>query len=138
MTHDIQPRRPTGAYASTGAFLRSSAEQPVDVLFITEKLQKQLSSQRDLQRKWGEPGAKRITLRLQQLAAAVTLEDMRQLPGRCHELVGDRDGELAVDVHQGHRLIFRPTEEPPPEKDDGGLDWSQVESITVTEIVDYH
>lgn len=138
MTHDIQLRRPTGAYPSTGAFFRSSAEQPVDVLFITEKLQKQLSSQRDLQRKWGDAGAKRITLRLQQLAAAVTLEDMRQLPGRCHELVGDRDGELAGDVHQGHRLIFRPTEDPPPEKEDGGLDWSQVESITVTEIVDYH
>jgi len=110
----------------------------VDVLFITEKLQKQLSSQRNLQRKWGDAGAKRVTLRLQQLAAAVTLEDMRELPGRCHELVGDRDGELAVDVHQGHRLIFRPTDDPPPEKDDGGLDWGQVESITITEIVDYH
>lgn len=110
----------------------------MDVLFITEKLQKQLSSQRDLQRKWGDTGARRITLRLQQLAGAVTLEDMRQLPGRCHELVGDRDGELAIDVHHGHRLIFRPTDDPPPEKVDGGLDWSQVESITVTEIVDYH
>lgn len=138
MSHDIQLRRPTGAYPSTGANFRSLAELPVDVLFITEKLQKQLSSQRDLQRKWGDAGAKRITLRLQQLAAAVTLEDMRQLPGRCHELSGDRDGELAVDVHQGHRLVFQPTLDPFPEKDDGGLDWRQVESITVTEIVDYH
>lgn len=110
----------------------------MDVLFVSEKLQKQLSSQRDLQRKWGATGAKRITLRLQQLAAARTLGDMRRLPGRCHELVGDRNGELAIDVHQGHRLIFRPTAHPPPEKGDGGLDWSQVESITVTEIVDYH
>lgn len=110
----------------------------MDVLFITEKLQKQLSNQRDLQRRWGDSGAKRIALRLQQLAAAVTLEDVRELPGRCHELVGDRTGELAVDVHQGHRLIFRPTADPPPEKDDGGLDWKQVESITITEIVNYH
>jgi toxin HigB-1 len=138
MTRNIQPRRPTSTYPSTGAFFRSFAEQPVDVYFTTEKLQKQLSSQRDLQRKWGDAGAKRITLRLQQLEAAVTLEDMRQLPGRCHELFGDRDGELAVDVHQGHRLIFRPTDDPPPEKVDGGLDWSQVESVIVTEIVDYH
>lgn len=110
----------------------------MDVLFITAKLQKQLSNQRDLKRKWGDIGAKRITLRLQQLAAAETLDDMRELPGRCHELVGDRYGELAVDVHQGHRMIFRPTEDPPPEKDDGGLDWSLVESITITEIVNYH
>lgn len=124
--------------ASLGAHLRSSAEQPVDILFISEKLQRQLSNQSQLKRKWGEDGAKRITIRLQQLAAAVTLEDMRRLPGRRHELVGNRDGELAIDVHQGHRLIFRPTENPPPEKDDGGLDWRQVESVTVTEIVDYH
>ena len=110
----------------------------MEVLFENEKLQRQLSNQRDLRRKWGDEGAKRITLRLQQLAAAETLGDMRQLPGRCHELSGDRAGELAVDVHGGHRLIFKPSENPPPTKQDGGLDWGRVEGVTVTEIVDYH
>jgi proteic killer suppression protein len=110
----------------------------MEVLFEDEKLQRQFSNQRDLRRKWGDEGAKRITLRLQQLAAAETLSDMRQLPGRCHELTGDRAGELAVDVHGGHRLIFKPSENPPPTGEGGGLDWRRVESVTVTEVVDYH
>jgi toxin HigB-1 len=110
----------------------------VDVLFLTEKLQRELSTHRQLQRRWGNEGAKRVAMRLQQLAAAVSLADMRQLPGRCHELTTDRAGELAVDLHKGYRLIFRPTAEPHPTKEDGGLDWAQVDSITVIEIVDYH
>lgn len=31
-------------------------------------------------------------------------------------------GSLAVDLHKGFRLIFRPSATPPPVKDDGGLD----------------
>jgi proteic killer suppression protein len=109
----------------------------VEVLFRTENLKRQFSDHSDLRRRWGHEGAKKIALRLQQLAAAVSLADLRELPGRCRELAGDRDGYLAVDLHHPYRLIFRPTAEPPP-KEDGGLDWSAVDSVTVTEIVDYH
>lgn len=110
----------------------------MEVLFPTAKLQRQFSDHRDLQRRWGHEGAKKIALRLQQLAAAVSLADLRELPGRCHELTGDRDGNLAVDLQHPFRLIFRPTADPPPTREDGGLDWSAVDSVTVTEIVDYH
>ena len=110
----------------------------MNILFSTQRLQRQLSDQRQLQRLWGQDGATRVTLRLQQLAAAEALDDMRQLPGRCHELAGDRAGQLAVDVHRGHRLVFRPTADPPPAKADGGLDWAAVDSVTIVEIVDYH
>lgn len=126
------------AYADRPFAISCPLEEPVDVLFSTARLQSQLSDQRLLQRRWGAEGARRITLRLQQLGAADSLHDMHQLPGRCHELVGHRAGELAVDVHQGHRLVFRPTVVPPPAKEDGGLDWAQVDSVTVTEVVDYH
>ncbi len=97
-----------------------------------------MSTQRVLQAEWGQEGSKKVTLRLQQLAAAPTLAEMRNLPGRCHELTGGGAGSLAVDVHKGFRLVFRPTDDPPPRKPDGGLDWTAVDSITVTEIVDYH
>ena len=110
----------------------------MEVLFPSEKLRRAFSSHGVLQRDWGQDGAKKIALRLQQLAAAPSLAEMRSLPGRCHELTGDRAGELAVDVHKGYRLVFRPTSKPPPRKPDGGLDWTLVDSITVTEIVDYH
>lgn len=110
----------------------------MDVVFATKKLQRQFSDHRELRRGWGEEGAKKIALRLQQLASAVSLADMSGLPGRCHELTGDRAGELAVDVHQPYRLVFRPTAHPPPVKADGGLDWGRVESVTILEVVDYH
>ena len=109
----------------------------MEVLFVSDKLKRAMSTQRALQTEWGE-GARKITLRLQQLAAAPTLAEMRNLPGRCHELTADRAGFLAVDVHRGYRLVFRPTVVPPPKKPDGGLDWTRVDSITVTEITDYH
>lgn len=110
----------------------------MEVLFASEKLQRALSNYRVLEREWGKTGAKKIALRLQQLAAAPTLADMRHLPGRCHELTGDRAGHLAVDIHHPHRLVLRPTADPPPKKPDGGLDWTAVDSITVIEIIDYH
>lgn len=110
----------------------------MDVLFLTEKQQKYFSDPKTLRKDLGDDGSKKVTLRLQQFAAAPCLEDMRSLPGRCHELTGDRDGSLAVDLHKGFRLVFKPTAEPPPKKDDGGLDWTAVDSITVIEIVDYH
>lgn len=110
----------------------------MEVLFATEKLKRAFSNHQQLQSRWGQEGARKIALRLQQLAAAISLADLRDLPGHCHELTGDRGGHLAVDVHQPYRLIFRPTANPVPQKDDGGLDWAAVDSITVTEIVDYH
>lgn len=110
----------------------------MEVLFATKKLQKQLGDQAKTQKVYGANGAKKLHLRLQQMAAAPTLADMRDLPGRCHELTGDRAGTLAVDIEHPYRLIFRPTENPAPALEDGGLDWSAVESVTVTEIVDYH
>lgn len=133
------PRRRAGpAVRSQGAVRRGPADDAVEVLFPSDKLKRLFSSHRSLQRQWGAVGATKIALRLQQLAAADTLEDMRQLPGRCHELTGDRQGQLAIDLHHPFRLVFRPTDNPPPLKGDGGLDWSAVDSVTVDEVVDYH
>lgn len=110
----------------------------MEVLFATKKLQRELTEAGKMQRAYGALGAKRISLRLQQMQAAPSLEEMRHLPGRCHELSGDRKGTLAVDVEHPHRLVFRPTENPAPVDEAGGLDWSRVESVTVIAIVDYH
>jgi proteic killer suppression protein len=110
----------------------------VEVLFENRRLFESVTDPRVREARYGRPAAKKITLRLQQLAAAETLEDMRHLPGRCHELTADRAGCLALDLLQPYRLIIRPTQEPPPQREHGGLDWSAVESVTVLDIVDYH
>ncbi|MGH8524831.1 MAG: type II toxin-antitoxin system RelE/ParE family toxin [Gammaproteobacteria bacterium] len=108
----------------------------MDVLFTDEKTQRALSNQRDLRRRFGALGAKKITLRLQQLAAAPTLADMRPLPGRCHELSGDRAGCFAVDVHQPYRLVFQPTSS--MRDPDTSEDWDAIDSVTIIEVVNYH
>jgi toxin HigB-1 len=110
----------------------------VEITFAKKRLQKTCESKSKLQREHGAPCAKKLMTRLSDLAAVETLEEMRGLPGNCHELEGDRDGQLSVEGTDGKRLIFEPSEEPIPAKDDGGLDWSGVESIRILDLIDYH
>ena len=63
---------------------------------------------------------------------------MRLLPGRCHELTGDRAGQLALDLDHPYRLIFMPFHDPIPTKADGGLDWTAVTAVVIVGVEDYH
>jgi len=88
---------------------------------------------------FGPKRAKRLGQRLFELKGADTLNDIpRTPPARCHELSSDRKGQLSVDLAHPYRLIFEPANEPVPRKPDGGLDWGQVTSIIILEIVDTH
>jgi proteic killer suppression protein len=110
----------------------------VDLEFATSRLQKLCSSEPELRRKLGVGAAKKAAAHLASLRAAGCLDDFRLLPGRCHELDADRSGQLALDLPDGKRLVFEPVAAPPPEKPDGGLDWTAVRSVRVIEIADYH
>ncbi len=63
---------------------------------------------------------------------------MRNLPGRCHELVQDRAGQLSLDLDHPYRLIFAPANEPLPTKPDGGIDWTQVTAVNILGVEDTH
>lgn len=85
--------------------------------------------------------AKRLQLRLDDLRAAAHLGlfgGPTPLPGRCHELVADRKGELSLDLIHPQRLLFRPAAVPPPARPDGGLDWTQMFAVEITGIEDTH
>lgn len=110
----------------------------MEIRFATKKLEKSCSLERDRARAYGPDAAKALLGRLTQLYAAADLSAMRSLPGGCHELLGDRRGEFAVNLTKGLRLVFQPTEQPPPTKPDGGIDWSEVTAITILEVTDYH
>ena len=110
----------------------------MDVLFANKKLQQLCESQRGLQREHGQSCARKVMGRLQDLEASASLQDMRTLPGGCHELTGKRDGQLAINVGGGKRLILEPAVNPAPTKPDGGLDWTKVTAVRVTAILDYH
>lgn len=108
------------------------------VSFANRQLERLCESGRKLQRTHGAACTKKLLTRFADLEAAASLEQMRGLPGRCHELGADRDGELAIDLAGGKRLILEPDGDPPPEKEDGGLDWTKVDAVRLVEIVDYH
>ena len=110
----------------------------VEITFATRKLEGAFASEKSRVREFGAEKARRLTRRMTELYAAPDLEAMRGLPGRCHELHGDRAGQLAVDVTKNYRLVFKPALDPPPRKSDGGLDWSAVDAITILEVEDYH
>ena len=89
-------------------------------------------------RTWGPRQSDILRRRLDQLRAAPALVEMRSLPGRCHELIGDRAGQLSLDLVHPMRLIFESADEPTPINSEGGLDWAQVKTVRILEIADTH
>lgn len=111
----------------------------MEVSFATRKMQKGCSSDKAMRRQWGDRLAQKLQQRLAELAAADSLADIARLPAaHCHELTGDRAGQLSVDLSHPYRLLFAPGNEPIPCKDDGGLDWTKVTKVVVLEVCDTH
>ena len=110
----------------------------MEISYKNKKLEKQLTDPIAMIKTFGQL-TKKINQRIKDLSAAENLGILRNLPSaRCHELSGERNGELSVDVSVNYRLIFEPKHEPIPNKDDGGLNWNAVTSIQINEIEDYH
>lgn len=108
------------------------------IRYKSQKLKKQLTDPKKMSKTFGVM-AKNINQRMKDLSGVETLADMRLLPAaRCHELKGDKEGSLAVNVSGNYRLIFEPDYNSLPEKDDGGLNWEQVTKIKITAVEDYH
>lgn len=105
------------------------------VEFRTQKLKKQCEDPRLAQKDYGVLIGRKLTLRIMELKAAVSLEDIRNIPAaRLHKLEGTREGEYAVDLVHPHRLIFKPILE------EGG-DFEKLTSIDIVrieEVIDYH
>ncbi|MHB1272875.1 MAG: hypothetical protein ACYCZD_08945 [Rhodanobacter sp.] len=73
----------------------------MDIRFADRKLEKECNDARLLQRRHGERRAKLLQTRLAVLAAATCLADIGppyRGPMRCHELTGDRAGQLSIDL----------------------------------------
>jgi plasmid maintenance system killer protein len=110
----------------------------LEISFGSRRLEKLCNSDRELQRELGAQRAKTLRRRLDQLRAAENLEALRTLPGRCHELIGDRRGVLSIDLDGPYRLLFEAADRPKPLKPAGGLDWSRVLAIRILEVEDTH
>ncbi len=86
----------------------------------------------------GERRGNLFLRRLADLRDADTLEDVRHLPGKYHELTGTRKGQWACDLDQPYRLVFRPQEDPIATNEDGQYIWFEILAVEIIEIVDYH
>jgi plasmid maintenance system killer protein len=102
----------------------------VEIHFDGNRLEREFNDHRLLIRRRGPRMAEVIRRRLDDLDAAPNLATMRQLPGRCHELTGDRAGQISLDLVHPQRLIFV-SSEPVPRNPDGGLNWDQVTSVRI-------
>ena len=114
----------------------------MDILFKKQKARITSNDESKLKQEYkGNPRrSSLIRARLDELADADNLAVMRFLPqAYCHELKGNRAGQLAVKLDKGYRMVFEPADNPVPKKKDGGLDWTRVTAIRILELSeDYH
>jgi len=113
----------------------------LDISFKSNKLMKEFNEEKRLKKAHGDQQSAKIKIRMKALSAASTLYDFwppYKGPERCHELTGERKGQLSVDLDHPYRLIFEPSNESVPLKSDGGLDWKQVTEIIIIGIEDTH
>jgi proteic killer suppression protein len=109
------------------------------IYFRNKKLQKICNNKSYSTRMYGPKMAGKLQQRLIELKAATCLDDIsRKPPPRCHQLSGNRDGQLSVDLKHPYRLYFIPANDPIPKTEDGGLDWCKVTEIEIIEIFDPH
>jgi proteic killer suppression protein len=111
----------------------------MEIRFKTKKLVKVLGSEKETFRSYGPDNGKRIQRRLQNILHSETLEYLSKLPQtRVHELTGNLDETISVDVKHPYRLLMVPDHDPIPRKEDGGFDWSRITKVMITEIRDTH
>lgn len=110
----------------------------MEISFADKHLEKAFNEQSKLVRRHGAVRARKLRQRYDDLQAADNLAVMRTLPGRCHELTGDRAGQFALDLDHPYRLIFEPDHNPIPRKEDSGIDWTAITAVCIIAVENYH
>ena len=113
----------------------------MDIEFATTKLQRQMNTRAEMVRVYGPNSAKRLGVLLVALRAAPSLAlfaPPMSPPHRCHELTGNLQGLLSLDLAHPFRLLVRPQNGAWPLRPEGGLDWAQVTAVEVVRVEDTH
>lgn len=110
----------------------------VNIKFGNKRLEKLANDPRKCKQEMGERAAMLFFKRLTDLRDADSLEDIRYLPGRYHELKEPRKGQWACDLVHPNRLIFIPLENPIPINKDGQYIWCEIYGVEIIDIDDYH
>lgn len=79
----------------------------MQISYRNKQLQKVCESYSEACKKHGTVTAKRIHKRIKQLSSAVSVEELvNNRIGRCHPLLGDKEGQYAMDLEHPARLVF--------------------------------
>ena len=108
------------------------------ITFGSKKLEKLATDLKKCQMEMGKERSKLFYKRLNDLSNALTLDDVRNLPGNYHELTGNRKGQWACNLDQPYRLIFKPLEDPIPTNSSGQYIWLEIEGVEIIEVTNYH
>ncbi len=108
----------------------------MDITFLNNKIKRLCENRRDAERQFGADCARKLRVRLADLEAAAAVSEL--VAGRPHPLKGDRQGQFAVDLAGGRRLVFEPIHDPCPCLENQAIDWLRVTRIRIVFIGDYH
>ena len=108
----------------------------MQITYASKTIQRLCEEDKHQRKELGKKRAERLKNRLSELRA---VENVSQLQlGRPHALTADRAGQYSVVLDGPMRLLFEPTDQPPPTLPSGGIDWQQVCSVRLLEIGDTH
>jgi proteic killer suppression protein len=110
----------------------------MNITFADRRLEKLANDERKRVREMGKRRADIFNTRLVQIRFATTLEDVRYLSGRWHELKEDKKGLWACDLDHPYRLIFTCHEDPIPIDEHGRSIWTGIKGVEIIRIEDYH
>ena len=108
----------------------------MDITFKGSKVKQLCENRRAAECQLGADCAKKLRTRLADLEAAANVFEL--VAGRPHPLKGERQGQFAVDLAGGRRLVFEPNHNPCPCLENQAIDWSRVTRIRIVFIGDYH
>ena len=98
----------------------------MQVIYKDRKIEKVCTRADEARKRYGMEMAEKIQMRLDQIAAADSVEMMVQYRiGRCHQLNGQRHQQFAVDLVHPVRLVFE-------------LYGETGQVVKIMEIIDYH
>jgi hypothetical protein len=106
----------------------------MDISYYSRKMQRVCSDARAMSDTWGTAVARKLMLRLTEMEAAVSLDDLRRLPQTRCQLLELARGRLAVFLTDPRRLIFDVDHDPLPTRAGESLDWALVTRVRVLEV----
>jgi plasmid maintenance system killer protein len=111
----------------------------MEISYPSKRMQKLCTREKEMRGKLGTRMAEVLKRQLAVIEGAANLAELWAIPQtRCHEMKGDRKGQISIDLVHPQRLYIRPDHDPVPQQEGGGLDRAAVTRVLIVDIDDPH